>query len=47
VLNAFRHHWNLHLAVLTLFSLPYVVLNAFRHHWNLHVYPDRDKIALL
>ncbi len=36
VLNAFRHHWNLHLrACRRLRSLPRV-LNAFRHHWNLH-----------
>jgi hypothetical protein len=36
VLNAFRHHWNLHpaLSASPLDSLR--VLNAFRHHWNLH-----------
>ena len=38
VLNAFRHHWNLHLhrrrRRVALHGLR--VLNAFRHHWNLH-----------
>jgi len=36
VLNAFRHHWNLHgMASVKPFSTS-PVLNAFRHHWNLH-----------
>ncbi|MDT4952786.1 MAG: hypothetical protein QOJ02_924 [Acidobacteriota bacterium] len=36
VLNAFRHHWNLHISRLVSDLLPSGVLNAFRHHWNLH-----------
>ncbi len=38
VLNAFRHHWNLHYLGATRAGLKLNVLNAFRHHWNLHVH---------
>src|SRR2546423_2924411 len=37
VLNAFRHHWNLHSIPPTRSNPVTRVLNAFRHHWNLHV----------
>ena len=36
VLNAFRHHWNLHESSERMKSDQFLVLNAFRHHWNLH-----------
>ena len=37
VLNAFRHHWNLHARRRSFPARPRrSVLNAFRHHWNLH-----------
>ncbi len=37
VLNAFRHHWNLHQDGYNFSVISPDVLNAFRHHWNLHV----------
>src|ERR1700754_3110772 len=37
VLNAFRHHWNLHHGAEDVRIHGQQVLNAFRHHWNLHV----------
>ena len=36
VLNAFRHHWNLHVLGNWRSNGRLNVLNAFRHHWNLH-----------
>ncbi len=36
VLNAFRHHWNLHHVPRRTSLYVTLVLNAFRHHWNLH-----------
>jgi len=36
VLNAFRHHWNLHVFREGQGNEQTGVLNAFRHHWNLH-----------
>ncbi len=36
VLNAFRHHWNLHAWDCGRSRHSRRVLNAFRHHWNLH-----------
>src|SRR5207253_1552600 len=36
VLNAFRHHWNLHHPSRGDQAARLPVLNAFRHHWNLH-----------
>ncbi len=36
MLNAFRHHWNLHSGFLSSYIRTVPVLNAFRHHWNLH-----------
>src|SRR5437588_3714737 len=42
MLNAFRHHWNLHLHTRGLVLLRPPVLNAFRHHWNLHLANQRN-----
>src|SRR5205085_437952 len=39
VLNAFRHHWNLHRGCFEEVGHSAGVLNAFRHHWNLHRRP--------
>ncbi len=36
MLNAFRHHWNLHPRQPSRDRGAAAVLNAFRHHWNLH-----------
>ncbi len=36
MLNAFRHHWNLHCERICGAVALITVLNAFRHHWNLH-----------
>ena len=36
MLNAFRHHWNLHKKGRDRRRPAAPVLNAFRHHWNLH-----------
>ncbi len=37
MLNAFRHHWNLHEKSHHCSLQTKGVLNAFRHHWNLHL----------
>src|SRR2546429_1577854 len=44
VLNAFRHHWNLHTRYACLRTTTPDVLNAFRHHWNLHLRP-RSRVS--
>ena len=36
VLNALRHHWNLHYNTSFTILCSIKVLNALRHHWNLH-----------
>ena len=43
VLNAFRHHWNLHACCFSSGEALAVVLNAFRHHWNLHTAGQRTE----
>ena len=47
VLNAFRHHWNLHRCRVWVVFRIEQVLNAFRHHWNLHHHPARFKLNIL
>src|SRR5947209_13909697 len=47
VLNAFRHHWNLHITGSDVTILVYLVLNAFRHHWNLHTANGTTELVAL
>ena len=47
VLNAFRHHWNLHTINQLGDLASQSVLNAFRHHWNLHTCASTASVARL